>query len=153
MCIPEKKCEVFHQFEDIYPRGSQPGKLYGLCKVRKENYPFRPVVSMIGTAEYKLAKYLDQITKPHIPSKYILSSTWEFLDKPKLFIFKPTDCMISFDVVSLFTNVPLIETINIISDYVYKSKSKPVFSKLVCKELLKIAPQVFSCTMVAFIVK
>ena len=47
--------------------------------------------------------------------------------------------MISFDVVSLFTNVPLIETIDIISDYVYKSKSKPAFSKLVSKELLNIA--------------
>ena len=126
-------------FEDIYPSGSQPGKLYGLCKVHKENYPFRPVVSMIGTAEYKLAKYLDQIIKPHIPSKYMLSSTWEFLDKLKLFIFKPSDCMISFDVISLFTNVPLIETIDIISDYVYKSKSKPAFSKLVFKELLNIA--------------
>ena len=126
-------------FEDIYPSGSQPGKLYGLCKVHKENYPFRPVVSMLGTAEYKLAKYLDQIMKPHIPSKYMLSSTWEFLDKLKLFIFKPSDCMISFDVVSLFTNVPLIETIDIISNYVYKSKSKPAFSKLVFKELLNIA--------------
>ena len=45
----------------------------------------------------------------------------------QLFIFKPADCMISFDVVSLFTNVPLIEIIDIISDYVYKSKSKPTF--------------------------
>ena len=81
----------------------------------------------------------DQIIKPYIPSKYMLSSTWEFLDKLKLFIFKPSDCMISFDVVSLFTNVPLIETVDIISDYVYKSKSKPAFSKLVFKELLNIA--------------
>ena len=98
--------------EDIYPSGSQPGKLYGLCKVHKENYPYRPLGSMIGTAEYKLAKYLDQIIKPHIPSKYMLSSTWESLDRLKLFIFKPTDCMISFDVVFLFTDVPLIETID-----------------------------------------
>ena len=48
----------------------------------------------------------------------MLSSTWEFLDKLKLFIFKATDSMISFDVVSLVTNVPLIETIDTISDYV-----------------------------------
>ena len=49
--------------------------------------------------------------------------------------------MIRFDVVSLFTNVPLIKAIDVISDYVYKSKSKskPAFSKLVIKELLKIA--------------
>ena len=81
---------------------------------------------------------------------YMMSSTWEFLDKLKSFIFKPTDCMISFDVVSLFTNVHLIETIDIISDY--KSKSKPAYSKLVFQDLLKTAT-LFSCTMVAFIVK
>ena len=39
----------------------------------------------------------------------------------------------------LFTNAPLKETIDIISDYVYKSKSKPAFSKLIFEELLKIA--------------
>ena len=52
----------------------------------------------------------------------MLSSTWEFLDK--LFIFKPTDYMISFDVVSLFTNVPLKETIDIISDLCVQIKIK-----------------------------
>ena len=67
----------------------------------------------------------------------MLSNTWGFLDQLKLFIFKPTDCMIGFDVVSLFTNVSLIETTDINFDYVYKSK--PAFSKLVFKEFLKIA--------------
>ena len=42
----------------LKPSGSQPGKLYGLCKAHKEGYPLRPVVSMLGTAEYGLAKYL-----------------------------------------------------------------------------------------------
>ena len=44
----------------------------------------------------------------------MVSSTWEFLNKLNLFIFKPTDCMIRFDVVSLFTNVALIKAIDII---------------------------------------
>ena len=45
--------------------------------------------------------------------------------------------MTSFDVVSLL--MLLVENIDIISDYVYKSKSKPALSKLVFKELLNIA--------------
>ena len=43
----------------LIPTGRVPGKLYGLIKVRKESYPARPVVSMINTQEYKLAKFLD----------------------------------------------------------------------------------------------
>ena len=43
----------------LLPTGSSPGQLYGLCKVHKDNYPLRPVISMLNTPEYELAKYLD----------------------------------------------------------------------------------------------
>ena len=47
------------------PTGSTPGKLYGLIKVHKEENPVRPVISMVGSPEYKLAKFLDTIIKPY----------------------------------------------------------------------------------------
>ena len=34
-------------FSNLVPSGSQPGMIYGLAKVHKENTPLRPVVSMI----------------------------------------------------------------------------------------------------------
>ena len=124
----------------LYPTGSQPGKLYGLCKVHKEGDPLRPVVSMVGTAGYGLAQYLDRIIKPHIPSAYMLSSTGHFIEKVKSFIFGAGDVIVSFDVVSLFTNIPLTETINLIADYVYQVPANaPPFSKLVFKNMLKLA--------------
>ena len=55
--------------------GSNPGKLYGLIKVHKDGNPARPVVSMIGTPEYKLAKFLDFIIKPYIPDSCIIQSS------------------------------------------------------------------------------
>ena len=51
------------EYEFLTPCGSQPGKLYGLGKVHKKDIPFRPVVSMLNIAEYKIAKYLDSIIK------------------------------------------------------------------------------------------
>ena len=55
-------------------------------------------------------------------SKYTVSSTKEFISK--LRSINPPDGyqMISFDVVSLFTNVPLEKTIDIIIKKVYKEK-------------------------------
>ena len=126
-------------FKFIYPSGSQPGKLYGLAKVHKPNIPFRPVVSMIGTSEYNLAQYLNTIITPHLPKKYMLESTAGFLQKLKEFTFTPTDTLVSYDVVSLFTNVPLIETIHIIADTIYSSKDKPKFQKDVFIRMMKIA--------------
>ena len=50
--------------QSLISTGSKPGKLYGLIKIHKINNPARPVVSMIGTPEYKLAKLLDSVIKP-----------------------------------------------------------------------------------------
>ena len=57
-------------------------------------------------------------------------------------MFRSEDSLISFDVVSLFTNIPLTETIDIVSDYVYdesNKKNRPPFKKLIFKRLLVLA--------------
>jgi len=51
---------------NLIPSGSSPGKLYGTVKVHKPNCPLRPVVSMVNTPEYDLAKFLDNMIKPYL---------------------------------------------------------------------------------------
>ena len=63
-------------YKEIYPSGSSPGKFYGTAKVHKikdgENLditnihklPIRPIVSNIGTATYRMAKYLSKLLAP-----------------------------------------------------------------------------------------
>ena len=75
-------------------------KLKGKMSVQELNFPFRPV-SMIITFEYRIAKYLNSIIPPHLPKKHMLDSTSDFLERLKHFVFKPTDTLVSFDVVSL----------------------------------------------------
>ena len=70
-------------YQELIPFGSQPGKLYGIAKVHKTNVPLRPVVSMVGTPEYKLVKYLDNLIKPPIPDTYLLRSTENFIERLK----------------------------------------------------------------------
>ena len=50
------------------------GKMYSLVKVHKSNHQVRTVVSMIGTAEYQLAKFLYAIIKPYILQTYCICS-------------------------------------------------------------------------------
>ena len=82
-----------------------------------------PVVSMINTPEYALSKYLDNFIKPNLPSRYMLKSTNEFLDKINKFSLSGSEYMVSYDVVSLFTNVPLKETVDIVTNLVYGDSS------------------------------
>ena len=127
-------------YSKVYPSGSNPGKLYGMCKVHKIDNPMRPVVSMIGTSQYELAKLLDSWIKPFIPKTYALDSTADFLTKLRGYAPNDNDYCVSFDVVSLFTNIPLEETIKIIADFIYADKSrilypikKDIFIKLLRK--------------------
>lgn len=128
-------------YKHLYPAGSQPGRLYGMCKVHKNGYPLRPVISMLNTAEYKLGKWLDEYIKPNIPCEFSVASTDEFLNELNDAIYDPRDKMVSFDVTSLYTNIPLTETINLVVDRLYSEKSVkiPPFPKAVFKRLLEIA--------------
>ena len=92
---------------------------------------------MIGTPEYKLETFLDSIIKSYIPDSYIIQSSEEFLNKINTFIFNLSNqFLVSFDVKSLFTNVPLSQMIDIIANYIFSSDRndhpiiKEVFMKL-----------------------
>ena len=107
----------------LSPSGCGTGRLYGTTKVHKADKPVRPIVSMVNTPEYRLAKYLDKTIKPFIPSKYSIASNAEFMQKLKDLELHEGDYCMSFDIVSLFTNVPLEETISIVANSMEEQQS------------------------------
>ena len=121
-----------------------------MAKVHKEGVPLRPVVSMIKTSEYCFAKYLDTYIQPNLPISYSVNSTTQFTDCLKTFVFSAESKIISFDVVSFFTNVPLEETINIICKKVYSPQNlkKPPFKQLIFKRMLFQHVKVYLCIKV-----
>ena len=80
---------------------------------------------MIDSPEYEPATFMDSSVKPLIPNKYTLRYTEDFLLKFNNFNISYDEKLVSFDVVSLFTNIPLNETINIniMADYVFSDEN------------------------------
>ena len=76
---------------------------------------------MIGAPEYNLAKFLDSITKPNIPETYMIDSSNDLIDKLQQFNQKHQ--LVGFDAASLFTNVPLRETVDTITQKIYSEKT------------------------------
>ena len=112
-------------------------------KIHKPNNPLRPIISQTPTPCYKLAKRLNELLKPFIPAKYSLSSVDEFIDI--LRTTNPTGQLASIDVESLFTNVPVETTIQIIIKHVYHNTDKNMAP-------LKLTPSILegllrACTM------
>ena len=79
-------------------------------------------MSNIGTATYKTAKHLAKLLAPLNNSEFTVKSTKHFLDELKEIKIADNQELISFDVTSLFTNVPLMYTIDIILRRIYDEK-------------------------------
>ena len=116
-------------YSKLYPSGSCPSKFHRTAKMHKlltnnvDDLPIRPIVSNTGTATYpKTAKNLAKLSSLLGTSDYTISNTKTFVKQiRKMEVplgYKP----VSFDVTSLFTNVPLDKTIEIILKRVYKKK-------------------------------
>ncbi|XP_054853995.1 uncharacterized protein LOC129342319, partial [Eublepharis macularius] len=88
----------------------------GLPKIHKDSVPLRPIVSAIGSPTYELARHLADLLQDHIgkTSSYIKDSA-DFINKISSLKLNPQDILVSFDVVSLFTKVPVKDTIALIN--------------------------------------
>ena len=121
--------KIKHNFEDndykkLYPTGSRPGLFYGIPKVHKlqqqqqqqrlEELTMRPIIANIGTATYEIAKYLNKLLTPLSKSDYNILNTEDLVRRLREEAIPAGYKMISFDVKSLFTNVPLDKTIDVI---------------------------------------
>ena len=97
-------------YDRIRPTGSQRPQMYGLPKIHKPNVPLRPILSMIGSAQHELAKWLSEVLDPVLQkySKQCIKDSFTFAEfMQNLNIKDETSFMCSFDISSLFTNVPL----------------------------------------------
>ena len=129
-------------YKKLYPTGSYPGKFYGNAKVHKlstnnvDDVTLRPIVSNIGTATYEMAKYLARLLAPLSKSVFTINSTKEFVKYIQKQKVPDGYKMASFKGESLFTNVPLEETIEIILKMIYIKEITADIPKQEIKELL-----------------
>ena len=122
----------------MYPSGSAPTRIYGTPKMHKfsssDSFPkLRPIVSSIGTFNYNLARFLCDLLSPLVPNDYSCKDTFSFVSQikntnlSKKFLF-------SYDVTSLFTNIPLQEIIDIAINLIFNHNPNLDITK---KELQK----------------
>ena len=107
-------------------RVPQSAKLYGLPKLHKPNIPMRPIVSFCGSPTCQLSKHLTNILKPLTDkSRHKLQSTENFIDAIKTIQIPDDHKLVSFDVKSLFTSIPLQLALDCTKTAINKSHYQP----------------------------
>lgn len=91
-----------------------PPKMYFLPKYHKADLPLRPISSDLNGPTNSLAKYAASILAKLPKSKYHIVNSYDFHDYVTQLSWKDDEIMISFDVVSLFTNTPMNKVLDIL---------------------------------------
>ena len=107
----------------MYTSGFAPARIYGTPKMYKfssgGSFPkLRPIVSSIGTFNYNLARFLCDLLSPLVPNDYSCKDTFSFVSQIKNANLS-IKFLVSYDVTSLFTNIPLQETIDIALNLIF----------------------------------
>ena len=111
------------EYDKFYPSGSAPARIYGTPKMHKFSssdsfLKLRPILSSRVTFNYNLARFLCDLSSPLVPNNYSCKDTFSFVSQIKNANLSKK-FLVSYDVTSLFTNIPLQETIDIAINLVF----------------------------------
>jgi hypothetical protein len=103
------------QLRNMIPQCPEIPRIYGVPKIHKTGVPLRPIVSTTNSVTYRLAKYLTNKLEENrkLPQSYVKDSA-HLIQILKEQTLEDGDLLVSFDVESLFTNIPIEETLNLL---------------------------------------
>ena len=114
--------------KSMRPKGAIRARARGMPKTHKNftSLPsFRPVIDTMNTPYYGIGHYLNNLLQPIAQNSFTVKDSFkaaETIQQMDFSLLSQGYSLVSFDVVSLFTNVPLKRTINVILDRIYKQK-------------------------------
>ena len=144
LCTLESRFEISSEEKsDMRSMSGVVARAHGLPKIHKkfDLLPkFRPIIDTTGTAYSHVGRFLSTLLQPLTINDYSLKDSFEAAERINLIpkeLLNDGYKLISFDVVSLFTNVPLLYTVNIILDRIFNDNlintnlSKRTLKKLI----------------------
>ena len=105
--------------------------------INNQDLKLRPILDQTGTYIYNASKVIANYLKPLANDDFIIIDTLSFPDMLKEAVNSEDYEDLSHDVESLFTSIPVKETIEYISNKIYVDKlMKPFCKKSIFKKLL-----------------
>ncbi|XP_018360880.1 PREDICTED: uncharacterized protein LOC108759762 [Trachymyrmex cornetzi] len=105
-------------YKKLYCSDGRLSREYGVPKIHKPQVPLRIIVSSVGSPLHALATFLHKILFESIPrTESYLKNSFQLIDVLKNVHIDNNYSLVSLDVVSLFTNVPLDIALDCINEW------------------------------------
>jgi hypothetical protein len=121
--LPEHKTALLADLKhNLTPYHSKSPHLYGLSKIHKHGIPLRPIVCSVVSPCYSLAGFLHKILSLLAgKSGSFIKNSGHFVQLLKSVNFQSLGNHVSFDAVSLFSNVPVDEALQVITNKLHNN--------------------------------
>ena len=141
------------EYKKLRPSDSYPAAFYGLPKIHKVSLseqddhftvdpnteiPMRPIISSINSPIYEISKHLAQILKYLYNDSHTVKNSKEFADFVSRQIIDVNEKIVSFDVVSLFTSIPVDLAIQIVKEELSNKKVWEQHTKLHAHQIIQL---------------
>ncbi|XP_066926368.1 uncharacterized protein [Clytia hemisphaerica] len=134
-------------YKKMYPSNNQPARFFASAKTHKfkdindvnlVDLKLRPIIDQTGTCYYQAGKIIGEYLKPIADNEFVIKDTQTFPHLLKeLPALKHDEEEVSYDVESLFTSVPIKDTIDFICTEIYtENKLKPICKESIFRKLL-----------------
>ena len=141
MYVETKKTLI--EYDKLYSSGSAPARIYGTRQMHKfssnDSFPkLLPIVSSLGTFNYILACFLYNLLSPLVPNYYSCKDTFSFVSQIKNANLS-RKFHVSNYVTSIFTDIPLQETIDLAVNFIFNHNPNLNITKKELNKLLLFA--------------
>ena len=143
-------CRHFYKtkyYDGMRPVYNQPARFFATTKTYKlvtiedinvKDLKLTPIIDQTGTYIYDASKVVAQFLKPLARNEFSISDTLAFPELLKNNKNSDGYQNVSFDVESIFTSIPIKETIDYIIHKIYiKNIIEPMYKKSIFKKLLR----------------
>ena len=135
----------------ISSNGTRTPLFYGTVKIHKPDFPLRPIVSTIGSATYNIAKFISRTLTPYVKdSPSFIENTPHFIEEIRDLRIDEDELMVSFDVKSLFTTVPIQEATETIEEVLAADENLTERTGVTAKTVMELIKLCLSTTYFRF---
>ena len=103
------------KYKELYPTAENVPRLYCTPKIHKQNNPLRPIVDYTATIGYSTSRWLADILGGLVGNtQHHVKNSKHLADELAKVVLEDDEILNSHDVVSLFTNTPIDQVLDIV---------------------------------------
>ena len=139
------------QYKLLYPTTANTPRLYCTTKIHKKDNPIRPIVDYTDSMGYETSRALADLLNPFIGNtEHHVKNSKDLADELSGVFIEDNEMFNSHDVVSLFTNTPIKQSLDIIEKRLMDDKDLKKRTKLSVQDIVELLEFILTTTYFEF---